>query len=112
MNYKKKSFIISIVFITLLQIFLLINNRQKTFFRFFTWNIQNITIGKLICISFISGLTASVIVNKTIHSDSKTSTSNDVNDEDDHEKNAENNYSINNDNNDEDNDSDDTMSYQ
>ena len=101
MNYKKKSFIISIVFITLLQIFLLINNRQKTFFRFFTWNIQNITIGKLICISFISGLTASVIVNKTIHSDSKTSTSNDVNDEDDHEKNAENNYSINNDDNDE-----------
>ena len=100
MNYKKKSFIISIVFITLLQIFLLINNRQKTFFRFFTWNIQNITIGKLICISFISGLTASLVVNKTIHSDSRTSTSNDV-EEDDHKKNAEINYSINKDDNDE-----------
>ena len=100
MNFKKKSFIISIVFITLLQIFLLINNRQKTFFRFFTWNIQNITIGKLICISFISGLTASLVVNKTIHSDSRTSTSNDV-EEDDHKKNAEINYSINKDDNDE-----------
>tara|TARA_Y100000991_G_scaffold149988_1_gene113707 strand:+ start:592 stop:1062 length:471 start_codon:yes stop_codon:yes gene_type:complete len=101
MNYKKKSFIISIVFITLLQILLLINNRQKTFFRFFTWNIQNITIGKLICISFISGLTASVVVNKTIHIDSRTSTSNEVDDEDGYETNAENNYSINNEDNDE-----------
>ena len=66
MNNKKKNLILIILLIASIQILLLINNRQKTSFRYFVWNIQEVTIGRLIIISFVSGLLISSLLNKTL----------------------------------------------
>ena len=42
------------------------NNNQKTSFRYFKWTLQEVSIGKLISISFFSGLFISTILNTTI----------------------------------------------
>tara|TARA_B100001769_G_C21788760_1_gene430087 strand:+ start:124 stop:582 length:459 start_codon:yes stop_codon:yes gene_type:complete len=65
MNYKKKSLILSIFLIICVQILLLINNKQKSSFKYFIWNIQDVSIGRLICLSFISGTIIGTILNKT-----------------------------------------------
>tara|TARA_Y100000991_G_scaffold89596_1_gene67593 strand:+ start:412 stop:840 length:429 start_codon:yes stop_codon:yes gene_type:complete len=65
MNNKKYLTLI-IFLIVIIQILLLINNRQKTSFRYFIWNIQNVSIGRLIIISFVSGLCMSSVLNKTL----------------------------------------------
>ena len=72
MNYKKKSILLSILIILSIQILLLINNRQKTSFRYFIWNFEDVSIGRLICISFISGLLISSLLNKTLDNDDRT----------------------------------------
>ena len=72
MNYKKSSIILSIFFIFSINILLLINNRQKTSFRYFIWNLEEISIGKLIFISFTSGLLMSSLVNKTLQFNNRT----------------------------------------
>ena len=69
MNYKKKSLLLSILLIIIVQIILLINNRTKTSFRYFIWNVEEVSIGRLICISFISGLLMSSVLNKTLDND-------------------------------------------
>ena len=74
MNNKKKSLILIISLIVSIQILLLINNRQKTSFRYFIWNIQEVTIGRLIFISFISGLFMSSILNTTLSNNFRTKT--------------------------------------
>tara|TARA_B100000989_G_scaffold32393_1_gene20670 strand:- start:38 stop:496 length:459 start_codon:yes stop_codon:yes gene_type:complete len=66
MHFKKKNLILIILLIVSIQILLLINNRQKTSFRYFVWNIQDVTIGRLIFISFASGLFMSSLLNKTL----------------------------------------------
>ena len=66
MNNKKKNLIFIIFLIVTIQILLLINNRQKTSFKYFIWNIQDVTIGRLILISFVSGLFMSSLLNKTL----------------------------------------------
>ena len=76
MNYKRKSIIISIFFISIIQILLIINNKQKTTFRYFIWNIEEVSIGRLIFISFISGTLISSLLEKTINFDIKTSLKN------------------------------------
>ena len=67
MNYKKKTIILSIFLIISIQTLLLLNNRQKTSFRYFIWNIEEVSIGRLICISFISGVIISTVLNKTLN---------------------------------------------
>ncbi len=67
MNYKKKSLIVSIFLILTIQILLLINNRQKTTFRYFIWNVEEVSIGRLVFISFFSGLLVSSLLNNTIN---------------------------------------------
>ena len=42
-----------------------INNNQKSSVRFFIWNFQNIKVGKLLSISFLSGLGISSLLNIT-----------------------------------------------
>ena len=79
MNYKKKSIILSIFFILTIQILLLINNRQKTSFKYFIWNVEEVSIGRLICISFISGLFMSSLLHKTLHNDIRTFQKNEEN---------------------------------
>ena len=44
------------------------NNDQKTSFRYFKWTLQEVSIGKLISISFFSGLFISTLLNTTITS--------------------------------------------
>ena len=73
MNKKKNLFII-ISLVLSIQILLLVNNRQKTTFRYFIWNIQDISIGRLIFISFISGLFMSSILNTTLSDNIRTKT--------------------------------------
>ena len=69
MNYKKKITISSIFFIIIIQILLLINNTQKTSIRYFIWNVEEVSIGRLICLSFISGLLMSSLLSQTQHKD-------------------------------------------
>ena len=68
MNYKKKGLVLGIVLIITIQIILVINNNEKTSLRFFIWNIRDLSIGKLVSMSFISGLVISSILNKTKNS--------------------------------------------
>ena len=91
MNYKKKSIILSLFIIFIIQICLLINNKQKSSFRYFIWKVDEVSIGRLICISFLSGLLMSSILNKTLHNNAKTYS----NIEDDGITNNENDNSIN-----------------
>ena len=74
MNYKKKSLLLSIFFILTIQTFLLINNKQKTSFSYFIWKIQDVSIGRLIFISFASGLFMGSLLNKTLSNNIRTKT--------------------------------------
>ena len=65
MNYKNRGFLLTFLLIIIIQALIYINNTQKTSFRYFIWNIQEIKIGKLIVISFFSGLLVSSVLNNT-----------------------------------------------
>ena len=97
MDYKKKSIILSIFLIISLLIILLINNKTKTSFRYFIWNIEEVSIGRLISISFISGLIMSSILTKTLDNNVRTYSKN----EEDDKTHNEDDYSINCDENNE-----------
>ncbi len=68
--YKKKYLLLTLFFIIIFQILLYTNNNQKTSFRYFKWTLQEVSIGKLISISFFSGLFISTLLNTTITSTS------------------------------------------
>ena len=68
--FKKKYLFISLFLIIIIQTLLYTNNNQKTTFRYFKWTLQEVSIGKLISISFFSGLFASTLLNTTITSTS------------------------------------------
>ena len=70
MIFKKKFLILTLFLIIILQFLLYKNNNQKTSFRYFKWTIQEVSIGKLISISFFSGLFISTLLNTTITSTS------------------------------------------
>ena len=65
MIFKKKLLLLALFLIIILQTLLYVNNNQKTTFRYFKWTIQEISIGKLISISFFSGLVISTLINTT-----------------------------------------------
>ena len=60
---KKRNLLLTIVLIIIIQILIYTNNNQKTSFRYFIWNLQEVHICKLISISFFSGLLISIILN-------------------------------------------------
>ena len=64
--FKKKYLLLSLFLIIIFQILLYTNNNQKTSFRYFKWTLQEVSIGKLISISFFSGLFVSTLLNTTI----------------------------------------------
>ena len=68
MIFKKRFLLLTFFLIIILQTFLYLNNNQKTSFRYFKWNIQEVSIGKLISISFFSGLFISTLLSTTINS--------------------------------------------
>ena len=65
---KKKNLLLTLFFIIIIQALLYTNNKQKTSFRYFKWTLQEVSIGKLISISFFSGLIISTLLNNTISS--------------------------------------------
>ena len=68
MIFKKRFLLLTFFLIIIVQTFLYVNNNQKTSFRYFKWNIQEVSIGKLISISFFSGLFISTLLSTTINS--------------------------------------------
>ncbi|MBO6975736.1 MAG: hypothetical protein JJ844_08600 [Prochlorococcus marinus CUG1435] len=60
---RKKYFLITIIIVIIFQILLYTNNNQRTSFRYFKWTIQETSIGKLISISFFSGLFITTLLN-------------------------------------------------
>jgi len=70
MIFKKKFFLLTLLLIIIFQILLYTNNKQKTSFRYFKWTAKEVSIGKLISISFFSGLFISTFLNTTIISNS------------------------------------------
>ena len=69
--FKKKYLLLTLFLIIIFQILLYTNNNQKTSFRYFKWTLQEVSIGKLISISFFSGLFVStLLLNTTITSTS------------------------------------------
>jgi uncharacterized membrane protein YciS (DUF1049 family) len=65
---KKKYLLLTFFLIIIFQTLLYTNNNQKTSFRYFKWTLQEVSIGKLISISFFSGLFVSTLLNTTITS--------------------------------------------
>ena len=74
MIFKKKFLILILFLIIVLQTLLYKNNNQKTSFRYFKWTIQEVSIGKLISISFFSGLFVSTLLNNVIITNYKKNT--------------------------------------
>ena len=63
--FKKKYLLLTLFLIIILQTLIYTNNNQKTSFRYFKWTVQEVSIGKLISISFFSGLFISTLLNTT-----------------------------------------------
>ena len=63
--FKKKYLLLTLFFIIIIQILLYTNNNQKTSFKYFKWSLQEVSMGKLISISFFSGLFISALLNTT-----------------------------------------------
>ena len=68
--FKKKYLLLTLFLIIIFQILLYTNNNQKTSFRYFKWTLQEVSVGKLISISFFSGLFVSTLLNTTTNSSS------------------------------------------
>ena len=68
--FKKKYLFLSLFLIIIIQTLLYTNNSEKTSFRYFKWTLQEVRIGKLISISFFSGLFISTLMNTAINSTS------------------------------------------
>ena len=68
--FKKKFLLLTLLLIIIFQTLVYTNNNQKTSFRYFKWTLQEVSIGKLISISFFSGLFISTLLNMTIASNS------------------------------------------
>ena len=71
MIFKKNFLLFTIFLIIIIQTLLYINNNQKTSFRYFKWTLQEVSIGKLISVSFFSGLFLSTFLNNTMISNKK-----------------------------------------
>ena len=76
MIFKKKYLLLYIFLIIIFQLLIYTNNNQRTSFRYFKWTIQEVSIGKLISISFFSGLFISTLLNTTIDSNKKNTLEN------------------------------------
>ena len=74
MIFKKKFLFLTLFLIIIFQTLLYTNNNKKTYFRFFKWTVQEVSIGKLISISFFSGLLISTLLNGTNTSYKKNNT--------------------------------------
>ena len=77
MIFKKKFLLLTLFFIIILQTLLYTNNNNnKTSFRYLKWTVKEVSLGKLITISFFSGLFISTLLNTTYTSFKKNNTRN------------------------------------
>ena len=76
MIVKKKFLLLTLFLIIIIQSYLYLNNKQKTSFRYLKWTVQEVSIGKLISISFFSGLFISTLLNTTVTSFKKNTSEN------------------------------------
>ena len=76
MIFKKKFLLLTLFLIIIFQTLLYSNNNQKTSFRFFQWSTEEVSIGKLISISFFSALLISTLLSNTIISPKKNNSEN------------------------------------
>tara|TARA_A100001388_G_scaffold164963_1_gene123208 strand:- start:241 stop:687 length:447 start_codon:yes stop_codon:yes gene_type:complete len=90
MIFKKKFLLLIIFLVITIQTVLYTNNKQKTSFRYFIWTVKEISIGKLISISFFSGLLMSTLLNKSIN----TSKNNNLENVEDYYEPLENNEDV------------------
>ena len=93
MTFKKKYLSLAFILIIIFQILLYTNNNKRSSFIFFKWTAKEVSIGKLISISFFSGLFISTLLNNTIAS-YKKNTLEDI-DEDYEPSNKKENYKTN-----------------
>tara|TARA_B100000945_G_C20095853_1_gene463483 strand:- start:123 stop:566 length:444 start_codon:yes stop_codon:yes gene_type:complete len=95
MIFKKKYLLLTVFLIIIIQTVLYTNNQQRTTLRYFKWTFQEVSIGKLISISFFSGFFISTLLNTTVTSNKKNTYENIdanydlLNDEEDIESNVE-----------------------
>ena len=68
--FKKNYLFLTLFLIIIFQTLLYTNNNQKTSLRYFKWTLQEVSIGKLISISFFSGLFVSTLLSTTFTSTS------------------------------------------
>ena len=61
--FKKKYFLLTLILIIIFQALLYSKNSQNTSFRFLKWSAQEVSIGKIMSISFFSGLFISALLN-------------------------------------------------
>ena len=66
MIFKNKFLLLILFLIIIFQALLFTNNNQKIKFRFLKWTAQEVSIGKLVSISFFSGLFISTLLNSTV----------------------------------------------
>ena len=66
--HKKKYLLLTLFLVIIFHILLYTNNNQKTSFKYFKWSLQEVSIGKLISVSFFSGLFISTLLNSTYSS--------------------------------------------
>ena len=66
MIFKKKYLLLTFFLIIVFQILIYTNNKQRVSLRYLKWTVQEVSIGKLISISFFSGLFISAFLNTTI----------------------------------------------
>ena len=90
MIFKKKYLLLTFFLIIIFQILLYTNNKQRVSLRYLKWTVQEVSIGKLISISFFSGLFISAFLNTTITGYKKNTLENTL-------ENAEENYETLND---------------
>ena len=76
MIFKKNLLLLTLFLIIIFQTILYLNNNQKTSFRYFKWTVQEVSIGKLISISFFSGLFISTLLNTSFTSFKKNTLEN------------------------------------
>ena len=76
MIFKKNFLLLTLFLIIIFQALLFTNNNQKTSFRYLKWTVQEVSIGKLINISFFSGLFISTLLSASIKSYKKNTLEN------------------------------------
>ena len=66
MFFKKKYLLLTFLLIVVIQTLIYANNSQKVSFKYLKWSVKEVSMGKLISISFFSGLIISTLLNTTI----------------------------------------------